>query len=467
MTIFKSDRRQFLLLIAVTSLFYLFMVLSIPIWVDEAITVQQSSLSIGALLSDSIRRFDAVHLFYYLVCWLIGLAFNDSLYALRLLSVLATIGTMRNIYRFTRTKVDRTTALLSAGLFAFLPVTVDFATQARSTALVTYLISYAIQTAIKFEGRLDNFRLLSILIAASLFLTINVTAIVGYVVFAAYLVFSNRNYFFNRRKCLPIIAPILFSLPTFALALMQKSQAAWISSHIHDSDIIPRLLYWPFLESERTLQGHALAGALVATLIACATGFKYFKESLNSFQFFALALAILPPISLLIFSIVQPLFITRYFAYSSIGVSIICGLSLSAINRPLLRTIILCAIAIVCSVNVASFSHERDGQMDWNLITAEIKSGPSDASVVLEPAWSNPLAAYYFDDLPKRDVIEGISDLKISALSGCSDLPNYLWLVTTFARTEEEQVEDLTELGYRKKIDKGKNGMILFESRKC
>jgi hypothetical protein len=329
------------------------------------------------------------------------------------------------------------------------------------------LVSFAIQTAIKFEGRLDNLRLLSILIAAGFFMTINVTAIVGYVVFASYLVFSNRNYFFNKRKCLILITPLLFSLPTFALALTQKSSVSWISSHNRDLDVIPGLLYWPFLESERTLQGYALAGALVATLIACATGFKYFKESLNSFQVFALALAILPPISLLIFSLIQPLFISRYFAYSSIGVSIICGLYLSALNRPLPRIVILCTFVTFCSVNITSFSHERDGNMDWNLITAEIKSGPSNASVVLEPAWSNPLAAYYFDDLPKREVIGGISDLKTRALSGCSVLPKHLWLVTTFVRTEVEQVEDLAGLGYRKMIDKGKNGVILFESRKC
>jgi len=467
MSAIKNGGRKFGLLALIISAFYVFLILRLPIWVDEAFTIQQTSLSIEALLSDSLGGFDAVHLLYYLICWPISLTFYNPLFALRLLSVLATLGTIRNIYIFTSVKIDSRTALVSAGLFGLFPVTVDFATQARSTALVTYLISFTIQIAIRFEGSLNSHRFYLLIIISCFFVTMNITALIGYFIFAIYLIVENQNYFFEKKKYIPLFAPLLLSLPTTTLAIMQKNQVAWISSHNQSSDIFSQLVYWPFLESERTIKGYGLVIALVVTLIAFVGVLKYFKERFDSFLILLCALATIPPISLQIFSTIQPLFLTRYFAYGSIGASIVCGFIISTLRKHFLRIIILSAFGIICCVNITSFSHNRAGHMDWDFISKEVKNGPRSVVVVVEPGWASPLASYYFEEFPEKEIIGGIPNFEAKELSGCKSLPKRLWLVSTFERIERRQVEDIANIGYSSISDNRANGLVLFDRKKC
>jgi hypothetical protein len=276
----------------------------------------------------------------------------------------------------------------------------------------------------------------------------NIVGMVGYLVFVSYLAIVNHNYFVKRKRLIFLAIPLMLSLPIIMLALRQKNQVAWISSANLQSDYISRLLYWPFLESERTLKGFALVFALSVTLVAYVKGYQYLSTRMTPFQFLVLGLTTLPPLALLIFSTIQPLFITRYFAYSAIGVSIVWSQIVLSLKNRLIQFSVLLIFVMICSFNIKLITLERDGKSDWDQIFREVRNGPINALVVIEPSWSSPLARYYFKDDPKYTILGGINQLKVKATSDCTHLPKYIWVVSMFTAIEKKQISDLASIGY-------------------
>jgi uncharacterized membrane protein len=453
---------------ALAGFLYTVLSLQLPIWVDEAFTIQQSSLSTSLLIQDSLHKFDAVHFVYYFLCSIIGYFFNDSLYALRILSVLATLGTLKNDYSITALKVNSSAAQIATVVLGFLPVTVDFATQARSTSLVTFLYSYAIWNVIAKRKKFKTKNLLAILSITSLFLSISIVSAIGYVVLVSYAIREKREFFSHWTRKSLFILPILFAAPIFLLAFTQKSQIAWIEGHSQESEILQRLVFWPFLESERTLEGINLLVAIgVTAIVSLIIVFSLRTAHDIRFVFFSLILTVIPSAILFLFSVLQPIFLTRYFTYSAIGYSIVLSLFWINCQNPSLRIAVAVIFVFFCVGNIAQMTDKRDGETNWKVVSRDFSKGPQDSSIILEPDWSTPLAKYHFK-LPNDSRIISESDLlERIGESNCLNLPRFVWFISSFEERNSFNSGVMDKIGYRKVLNVGGASHSLFSRNSC
>lgn len=454
----------------VFSFFVLYVLLAIrlPIWIDEAFTIQQSSLPLGSLIKDCLTKLDAVHLVYYVICWLIGVAFDQSLLALRLLSILATLGTLRNLFYVMSLKFDRTTSLIAISIFGILPVTIDFATQARSSSLVTFLFSCTVLIAIKSEGNFQNPQLIQFLFLSTLFVCVNFLSLVGYIIVLLYIFAKNKVFFKSLKHRASLIIPFVAAIPFVLLGQHQKSQIQWIGSESSFQEMVNKFWFWPIQGDDR-VAGKAIVCFMVLSIASIAVSRKI-VDSLQSQKLvvvFLSSIAVLPPLILLVASLVQPIFLTRYFAYSGLGVSALIALFLSMHQSNAFRLGYIAALLALCIANVSALSMNRDGQVDWIRVATEVSQGPTSATILLDPTWSTPLARYYLTDDESIRIVGGIFDLKILAKGDCRVLPHNVWFISAFMETSVQDFEEMNLLGYKSESKAGSAGPILFSLDNC
>jgi uncharacterized membrane protein len=440
----------------------------LPIWVDEAFTFQQSSLGLGSLVRDCLTRLDAVHLTYYLICWSLGFAFDQNLLTLRLLSILATLGTIRNLFYIMHTRFTKSTSLIAAGVFAVMPVTVDFATQARSSSLVTLLFSTILLIAIKHESNFKFPQLLQVLVLSSLIACMNFLSLIGYTILAVYIFASNKVYFARIKNRFSLFLPFAASIPFVILGQRQISQIRWIGSENSFQDMIFTVLFWPLQGDNNNVVKLTsfFLGFSVVSLVIIGKRNK-FLNSQNSVAIVLSCIATLPPLILLVTSLLQPIFLTRYFGYSALGISAVVALSLTAQKSNIFRFGWITAFVAICFFNISTLAADRDGQVDWTRVSTEISRGPANVSLVLNPSWSSPLARYYLTEDESNRIIGGIPDLEDLAQDDCSELPNDVWFVSSFQTMSTHEYQQMKLLGYRSTDAPGSAGPNLFTLENC
>jgi uncharacterized membrane protein len=113
------------------------------IWVDEAISVHQAHMSIGALLQD-LRRTDNHPPLYFLVLWGATRLFGYSELAVRGPSIVAGVAIVPALFLTGRELFDRRTGLLAAALGAFAPLLIWYSQEARMYALFMLLATLSV-----------------------------------------------------------------------------------------------------------------------------------------------------------------------------------------------------------------------------------------------------------------------------------------------------------------------------------
>ena len=115
-------------------------VASSPLWLDEALTVNISRLPLSDLRM-ALRRDGAPPLFYALLhFWTEWFGTSDT--AVRALSGVFSIATFPAMYYIGKRVGDRRTAWATVLIFATLPYSIRFASEARMYALVMFLVAW-------------------------------------------------------------------------------------------------------------------------------------------------------------------------------------------------------------------------------------------------------------------------------------------------------------------------------------
>ncbi len=107
-------------------------------WVDEATTVHEVHLSLGAMLH-SIRVNETTPPLYFLVAWLWAKVFGTGEVGLRSLSALLGVGLIPVTWACTRELVTRWAAVLAATFAAVSPFLIWYSQEARAYALFALL----------------------------------------------------------------------------------------------------------------------------------------------------------------------------------------------------------------------------------------------------------------------------------------------------------------------------------------
>lgn len=452
--------------------FYSLEIFRMPAWFDEAFTMQQARIPLNNLLTDSFFGFDVVHFVYYLLSHFLLILFPDTLQTLRFLSLFATIFTGRIIYRIGTTLFGKNVGELSTIIFFMLPSTFDYATQARSTALVSFFVAMTILILMNFN-RLDEKHLVyktNIFVAGHLLMNFLSISLIPLYLALIYIKDKNTNLIkaFQKKFFMPIVSVI----PMAVIAKMQERQVAWISENYSPQNAASRILLWPFIESENRYTAPLLRIMLTFAVISFAIFLKSKStdQNMKSLIFWFHLLFLFPPIVLWIFSLGKPLFMTRYFAYSGIGFALITAIRLTTTNRRVLKSLAIVLIAIGSWQNISGIVVTRAADYNWKEKNQILSQGPTEFSVVSSPEWYSIMLKYYS---PRGFNVTSIVDIRemraISTKSECLNRNKNIWLIGKGHKIDPKDRRDLLQMGYQSdsNISFSSNGVELFTLKIC
>ena len=434
--------------------------------------MQQSRLPISRLVRESLFGFDVVHFVYYLICHFLLLLICDSLTTLRLLSLLVTLMTCWNIFKIGTKIHNIKVGAMASAIFILLPITFDYATQARSSSLVTLLVSLVIINLLE----LDRFILSSSIIKSNLYfglqILLNVTSVICLPIYLLLVRIKHPHVSlikeFRRRFFLPIVS----SIPLATIAKSQDNQIAWIGNGYSSLQEIPTVFLFPFIESENRYSDLTLVIPMVVMLLLLIVSTLRIgiKKSSNKLYLWLVFFFFFPPLILWMASFAYPIFLTRYIAYASLPFAIILAISLYKQEKKSIQVLTLTLVSLFSLMNIVVITNNRDSHFNWKEKYSVIEKSPESAAVISSPDWYKPMLKYFLNDSRK---IYQISKLETTSqrrpFINCNLLPNSVWLVGISDKIVAADADRLEALGYSR--DKKKQdavvGVAYFSLKNC
>ncbi|WP_406441211.1 glycosyltransferase family 39 protein [Streptomyces sp. NBC_01613] len=276
-------------------------------WRDEAVTCDIAQRTLPDLWA-TLGHADAVHGLYYLL--LHGLfrasaVFGgaDPLLVLRLPSLLATVAATGTLALLGHRLAGPRAGLLSGVVFALLPPVQRYAQEGRSYALVCALVVWASYLLVRAIHTRTGRAWLAYGAVASGACLLHEFAVLA---LAAHLVALPAS---ARRAGVRAMAAVCVCLaPLVVLSMRQSDQVAWIGG----------------------VGAGALVGFAGVTVLGVACAALLGRTRLTAL---ALPLLVLPPLLLLLLSLVKPLYVDRYVLYAHAGTALLVGAALDRLLR--------------------------------------------------------------------------------------------------------------------------------------
>ncbi|MEU1146785.1 glycosyltransferase family 39 protein [Streptomyces sp. NPDC005863] len=279
-------------------------------WRDEAATWAAVHRTVPQL-EGMLGQIDVVHGLYYLFMHGVFQLFGDSLYTLRLPSVIATTCTAAVVVLVGSRLAGRYAGLTAGLSFALIPAVQQYAQEGRPYALVmlcaalaTWLLVVAIDEPT--PGRWAAYGAVALTAALlNWFSLLMVTAHAGTIVMA------RPASAIARRWAVTACTVVLCASPLIVASQTQSQQIAWIPS-VKPSTLLGLLL--------TLFAGLACAGAARSE-----TADRTAHGPQPTLIAVALPLLVLPPLLLLAVSFAQPVYQTRYILFSYLGLALLIG----------------------------------------------------------------------------------------------------------------------------------------------
>src|ERR1041385_1248164 len=294
-------------------------ILSRPIWYDEAFAILFSEKGVGAMLYGTLAPTGAgsadIHpLGYYTLLWLWMKIFGESLFATRLLSVIAGLISVYLVYLISlETFSDKSTAYLSALFAAFAPFQVHYSQEIRMysfLAMWLLLATYAFQRGAK-TGNWKWWALFSVSAALAQY-THNLAAF--YLISLALLPILQRDWKTLRSVSLAGIGALILYLP-WAIQLPAQfakiQNAYWVQRPGISSLFTLLLVYITNTPLPTNLIALALTITLIIVIIGLIQTIKRTRQTGPNAGLWMLYLSFVPPLLLFLFSQWRPVFIER------------------------------------------------------------------------------------------------------------------------------------------------------------
>jgi uncharacterized membrane protein len=367
----------------------------IPIWIDEAATISIASKSTLEIISFCLNDSDAPHLVYYLICHIILEVFPSSLFALRCVSIVAALLSACLVYQIGSIILSKEKGIIGAIFFLISPVTFNFATQARSSILVTLVSATILLLIVNKE-----FISMRILFLIHILMTLNIllnflTYIFAFICFVfLYMIQSSVK---SRRSLIS-----LFLIPTFFcifLAFISKDKSgvlSWIADDFSPLGSLHRILLWPLVENTRDLPIilTILSGLLFIGFYTISN-FQWSLLQLNSKLSLCIAIGVFPPFLLWFVSIYFPIFQTRYFSYSMIGVAILISTAFLRRSRRRFSVLLGIFLILVSALQMFHIWNGRGASFDWPTYRNELSTGPQNQTLIVDPPMFSLLIDYH------------------------------------------------------------------------
>ncbi|MFD8277431.1 glycosyltransferase family 39 protein [Streptomyces flaveolus] len=338
-------------------------------WRDEAATwaaVHRTVPQLGNMLG----QIDVVHGLYYLFMHGVFQLFGDSLYTLRLPSVVATTGTAAVIVLLGSRLAGRYAGLAAGLSFALVPAVQQYAQEGRPYALVMLcvaLASWLLVVSIDDPTAGHWAAYGAVALTAAL---LNWFSLLMLTAHAVSIVMTRPARRTVRRWAVTACTVVLCASPLIVASQAQSQQIAWIPP-VKPSTLLSLLL--------TLFAGLACAwGARAETADRAAHGAQPTLTAV------ALPLLGLPPLLLLVVSFAQPVYQTRYVLFGYLGLALLIGGACQRLTKRFRGSsqrigAAVMAIAFVCLLPVQISMRSSSSRIDDVLFTIH------DVAAVREP----------------------------------------------------------------------------------
>jgi hypothetical protein len=237
------------------------------------------------------------------------------------------------------------------------------------------------------------------------------------------------------------------------IAKSQDEQIDWIGSSFSPFREAVTIFLWPFIESEhRFLDSYLIYPAILMLVLLFSVTSRILRiNSQRNIVYWLMFFFVFPSLALWILSLVHPILLTRYIAYSGIAFALFLGISLSLVSSNSLKLGISFVILGFSLANGVSIFENRDHRFDWQSKYAVVKLSPDTPVLVASPDWYTPMLKYYApSEYEVKSINHIVSVSKIVQAGRCDSLPPSVFLIAKSNTVEREDSERLKELGYER-----------------
>ena len=285
-----------------------------PIWYDEAFSILlaekgPAAILSGTLASDANSSAAEEHPpAYYFLLWGWMQVFGTSLYSVRLISILFSIGTIVCTYHIARHLFNEQTALTASLFVSILPFQVHYGVEIRMYMQLTFWLTLATLACLK------RWWVLFSLSAAMAQYTHNLAAI--YLIPLALTPIIQRDWKTLRSLTLAGVGSIILYLPWLIQLPAQISKVTssfWIEKPGIEKIFTLTLMYLPHLPLPNSMLIFGLLFALLTIVLAAFQTYQAIKDkSENAPSGLWLAyLSFIPPLFLWLISQISPIYVER------------------------------------------------------------------------------------------------------------------------------------------------------------
>jgi 4-amino-4-deoxy-L-arabinose transferase-like glycosyltransferase len=398
----ENHKTKFILIFTLALVVRLAGITSRPIWYDEAFSILISEQGPSAIVSSTLAldtnssAAEEHPPAYYFMLWGWMQAFGNSLVAIRMLSILISLGIILCIYLITSYLFDPPTALTAAFISAILPFQVHYGQEIRMYVLLTFWLCLATLAFIQRKWILFS-------IAAALAqYTHNLAAF--YLIPLAFTPIFQKDWKTLRSLTLAGFASIIIYSPWLIQLPRQVTKVTanfWVERPGIEKIFTLILFYLPHLPLPNSL---LLPGLLIATLTIALAIFqtvitrKKESEAANKILWLGY-LAFMPPILLWSVSQFVPVYIERALLPSH---AIFCVWLAAAFKQTKLpRAIqILTSLLIVTSSVTGIYQHltyKGFPYGPYKALNESVQSRLEEGDVIIHSSKLSYLPSFYFD----------------------------------------------------------------------
>lgn len=387
-----------------------------PLWLDEVITLHRASLSPSALIADSLAHlhYPSYFLIVSAALWLL----DDSNFTLRLPSLVFGVLSVPLAYAIARRIGGPAAGLTAAALMALSPAQVMYAQEARSYALVIFLILVALWGFVRLAtaapaaavpsgsnsgvDEMETDRRTGWLAwaggTAGALIVLNIAvfwlaASVAGMLVLRYRLPANERRKFDRSLIIALAAVAVIWLPWLVAAspaLVGTAQNGFWAPPASLS-AIGDAIWAIYLFGVTDPIGFELLSdpsTLRASIIASAAAYGAWSLRRNRALVWTLvAAALLPPLLLLAASAVTPVFVPRYLVAGAPPFLVLAGCGLAAaftvIARHRLAAAALAALFIADLSNNLRTYHTEEIKPRWDLAAERLRDSVQEQDLIL------------------------------------------------------------------------------------
>lgn len=415
----------------------------VPIWLDESATLWSTDLPMRSFVDWVTQKGDAVHAAYYGVLRVWQDMLGESPFVARSLSGVSLAVAVAGIIVLARRLDGHKTALWSGVALALLPFSVEIGAEARSMSLAMAIVTWAtvlFHSAVWASGGRSWrawFLYGTVLLVGVYVFLFTLLMIVAHAASIAWMKSGVRPW----RSFVAVVSAVAaMSLPLVALAYGQRVQVSWLT-RVDVLDFVSA----PFLWAPRW------SGAVLWLMIALAV-WKYLRggqagwvEALRQSRLLGIAIPwmAVPIGALLTVSLVIPMYIGRYVAFTTPAFALLIGWAITRI-RPAWLPVGMCVLALLLAL--PSYPLSGPGRDGWSAKRSTLLSGVTAGDGLLaEPDYYRRMAVV--DPIPGLAILQG----PISSPVGTSQLISRLehvdrvWVMSRNPRSRDENLRMLLE----------------------